>query len=225
MRSATERLEQDGFALLPALFSAADCQAFAQHTQGLASERAGTRNLLHASWCQRLATDLAARLMAAGVLPSEAIAVQCTYFEKTAAHNWLVAPHQDLSIPVAAPVPHVDWGGVAQKEGVTYAQPPARVLSQLLAARLHLDPCCTDDGPLRVRPGSHVSGVLTPAQISTWPGAEVTCTADAGDVLLMRPLLLHASSKASGTSRRRVLHFLFGPAQLPDGARWPSIAS
>jgi hypothetical protein len=36
----------------------------------------------------------------------------------------------------------------------------------------------------------------------------------------MRPLLLHASSKASGSSLRRVLHFLFGPRDLPHGLRW-----
>jgi len=36
----------------------------------------------------------------------------------------------------------------------------------------------------------------------------------------MRPLLLHASSKGTGTSRRRVLHFLFGPRDLPLGLQW-----
>jgi hypothetical protein len=36
----------------------------------------------------------------------------------------------------------------------------------------------------------------------------------------MRPLLLHASSKGSGTSARRVLHFVFGPRQLPHGLAW-----
>jgi hypothetical protein len=36
----------------------------------------------------------------------------------------------------------------------------------------------------------------------------------------MRPLLLHASSKATGTSRRRVLHFVFGPPDLPLGLAW-----
>lgn len=43
-------------------------------------------------------------------------------------------------------------------------------------------------------------------------------------VLLMRPLALHASSKATGSSRRRVLHFVYGPLALPYGLRWPSIA-
>jgi hypothetical protein len=35
-------------------------------------------------------------------------------------------------------------------------------------------------------------------------------------------LLLHASSKAgaASASRRRVLHFLFGPRELPRGLRW-----
>lgn len=40
----------------------------------------------------------------------------------------------------------------------------------------------------------------------------------------MRPLLLHASSKATGRSRRRVLHFVYGPAQLPSGLRWHEAA-
>ena len=38
--------------------------------------------------------------------------------------------------------------------------------------------------------------------------------------MLMRPLLLHASSKATGASRRRVLHFVFGPPALPHGLAW-----
>ena len=41
--------------------------------------------------------------------------------------------------------------------------------------------------------------------------------------MLMRPLLLHASSKTAGTSRRRVLHFLFGPRELAFGLVWASV--
>ena len=49
----------------------------------------------------------------------------------------------------------------------------------------------------------------------------MTGTFDAGGfAMLMRPLLLHASSKARGASRRRVLHFLFGPRQLRLGLAW-----
>jgi hypothetical protein len=38
--------------------------------------------------------------------------------------------------------------------------------------------------------------------------------------VLMRPLLLHASSKAQTPSRRRVVHILFGPRTLPHGLEW-----
>jgi hypothetical protein len=40
-------------------------------------------------------------------------------------------------------------------------------------------------------------------------------------VLVLKPLLLHASSKASMPSQRRVLHFVFGPPVLPFGLEWP----
>jgi hypothetical protein len=39
----------------------------------------------------------------------------------------------------------------------------------------------------------------------------------------MRPLLLHASSKAINPNRRRVLHFLFGSASLPLGLEWDKV--
>ena len=42
----------------------------------------------------------------------------------------------------------------------------------------------------------------------------------AGDALLMRPLLLHASTRINGGGNRRVLHFLFGPPNLPFGLQW-----
>ena len=37
---------------------------------------------------------------------------------------------------------------------------------------------------------------------------------------MMLPLLLHASSKATGARRRRVRHLLFGPRRPPLGLAW-----
>jgi hypothetical protein len=51
-------------------------------------------------------------------------------------------------------------------------------------------------------------------------GPLVSCSVERGGALLMRPLAWHASSKATGTSRRRVLHFVFGPRALPYGLEW-----
>jgi ectoine hydroxylase-related dioxygenase (phytanoyl-CoA dioxygenase family) len=155
-------------------------------------------------------------------LPADHVAVQCNYFEKSAERNWLVAIHQDLSIPVAARVAEPSLRGWSEKEGALFVQAPVALLEQLVALRLHLDDCTLDDGPLRVVPGSHLGGILAGSDASAAREAdmEVQGTAQAGDVLALRPLLLHASSKGRGSGRRRVLHFVFGPHALPHGLAW-----
>lgn len=188
------------------------------------SASGGQRNLLRQPWCQALALRLQHSPALAGLIPADSVAAQCTFFEKAPAHgNWLVPLHQDLGIPVAERICASGLHGWSEKDGALFVQPPASVLQPLLAVRLHLDPCHAEDGPLRVVPASHMQGVLAPeaAQAVRAARGEVSCHADAGTALLMRPLLLHASSKSSGTGRRRVLHFVFGPAQLPWGLRWP----
>jgi len=101
-------------------------------------------------------------------------------------------------------------------------QPPADVLERIVALRLHVDDCGGDDGPLKVVPGSHRRGRLDDAEAIALRDARgtVACPVPRGGAMLMRPLLLHASSKATGASRRRVLHFLFGPPRLPLGLAW-----
>jgi ectoine hydroxylase-related dioxygenase (phytanoyl-CoA dioxygenase family) len=156
------------------------------------------------------------------LVPAELVAVQCTYFEKSAARNWLVPWHQDLSIPVAERVDDPALRGWTEKEGSLFVQVPAEILEQMVAVRVHLEACTVHDGPLRVVSGSHRRGRLTPeaAVEIRAQGEEVVCPTERGDALVLRPLLLHASAKATGTSRRRVLHFLFGPRTLPHGLRW-----
>jgi hypothetical protein len=51
-------------------------------------------------------------------------------------------------------------------------------------------------------------------------GGESVVAVNRGGALVMRPLILHASSKASAPKARRVLHFVFGPPQLPFGLEW-----
>ena len=211
---------RDGYALVPEVLTDAECAAIA--AQIVTTRGPGSRNLLAQAWCGQLAQRLRARPALAALIPVGHVAVQCTYFEKSRDTNWLVAVHQDVGIPVRAPVVHADLAGWSHKDGAHFVQPPVAVLAQLVAVRMHLDPCGDQDGPLRVVPGSHTLGIVDAAQATSVRDAqgEVVCTADAGSALVMRPLLLHASSKSTGTSRRRVLHFLYGPAQLPCGLEW-----
>lgn len=218
----TDRFSRDGFASVPGVLPPAECQAIAQGLALRGSDSAGTRCLLLQAWCAVLAQRLRQHDCIAPHLPEGAVAVQCTYFEKSSARNWLVPVHQDQSIPVAARVEAPGWRGWSEKEGSLFVQAPVAVLEQLVTVRLHLDDCSTVDGPLRVLPGSHRLGLLADEEASRLraQSTEVVCEARQGDALLLRPLLLHASSKASGHSLRRVLHFLFGPPELPQGLRW-----
>jgi ectoine hydroxylase-related dioxygenase (phytanoyl-CoA dioxygenase family) len=84
----------------------------------------------------------------------------------------------------------------------------------MLTLRLHLDDMTEENGPLKVLPGSHRGGAER---------SPVTILGHRGDVLLMRPLLSHASNKSheNTTQHRRILHFEFsGIEELPDGFAW-----
>ncbi len=216
------RFAQLGHVLVPEVLPAAECARLAGLVQPAGAASGGTRCLLAQPWCAALAAHLRADPVLASLLEPGAVAVQCTYFEKSAGRNWLVPLHQDLSIPVAARVDAPALRGWSLKEGTLFVQPPLAVLEQLVAVRVHLDPCGADDGPLLVVPGSHRSGVLAQLDAAAARAATppLACLAGIGDALVMRPLLLHASSKALGQGRRRVLHFVFGPRALPHGLAW-----
>jgi hypothetical protein len=182
---------------------------------------AGSRNMLEQAWCASLVAPIRERLRALGVLPADAVAVQCTMFRKTPECNWKVPYHQDLSIPVAARIDAPGLSGWSLKEDGHYVQPDEALLAAMLAVRLHLDPCPAGSGALRVVPGSHRMGRIEAERIATIQKQhEIVCDADVGDLLLMRPLLLHASSKARAPNGRRVLHFLFAPSQPGQGLSW-----
>ncbi len=215
-----QAFDDAGFELLPALLGGDELAGIVVMLEGRVG--VGERNLLDEAWCADLAHRLRANAHVAHALPSTHVAVQCTSFEKSIDRNWLVPVHQDLAIPVAARIEHAALGGWSNKGGKWFVQPPSEVLESLVALRLHLDECGVDDGPLNVVAGSHRQGRIDDACAIALRDERgtVTCPVPRGGAMLMRPLLLHASSKATGASQRRVLHFLFGPPHLPFGLAW-----
>ncbi|MFC5472798.1 phytanoyl-CoA dioxygenase family protein [Paraherbaspirillum soli] len=214
--------EEKGFIVIGPLLGAAECLELDSAMPQLQAGSAGARHLLDFSWCTKLAKLIKAHPEIGPLLPSDPVAIQCIFFEKSKDQNWLVPLHQDLSIPVKERVPHAELIGWSEKEGSLFVQPPDSVLQELVAVRLHMDDCGPDDGPLRMVPGSHKKGRLSGAQALAERDrlGEMVCPVARGGALLMKPLLLHASSKASGQSKRRILHFVFGPRSLPCGLQW-----
>jgi hypothetical protein len=220
MHHQSEALAKQGYANWPGLLSQAECESVSAHIDAQPLDGPGTRHLLSQAWCRDLARRIRTVLTESSLLAPSMAVVQCTLFEKASSKNWLVPVHQDLSIPVSTRTDAPSWRGWSEKEGHLFAQPPVPVLESLLAVRLHIDPCGPMDGPLRIVPGSHTTGLISPESAVQMRKAEATCTANPGDAILMRPLALHSSSKSVGSSRRRVLHYLFGPRHLPDGVKW-----
>ena len=213
----------DGYIVIPNILSSLDADDLANLIGDIVGGKAGTRRLLDKDWCARLARRLADDPSVRGLLPVDARVVQCTLFEKTNESNWLVSLHQDLSIPVAERVESPGCSGWSRKQGETFVQPPIAVLENVLAIRLHLDDCDERNGALRVVPGSHQLGRLSSDQAIRAREArgEHAVSVSKGGAMIMRPLLLHASSKSSIAVPRRVLHFVYGPAELPEGLHWP----
>jgi ectoine hydroxylase-related dioxygenase (phytanoyl-CoA dioxygenase family) len=212
----------NGFVIIPQVFSSLECDRIADKLNYLGKDLAGTRNLISQTWCQELAISILQNQILSTLIASDLVAVQCSYFQKSPTRNWLVPLHQDLSIPVAKRVEDPILSGWSEKEGTLYVQPPVEFLEQLTAVRLHIDRCEINDGPLRLVPGTHLSGKLDRVETLnlSQKNHEIDCLADKGDVLVIQPLLLHSSSKSRGNGLRRVLHFLFAPRDLPCGLEW-----
>lgn len=181
-----------------------------------------TRNILQEPTVREFAGAVSLRAIVEPVLGSSCVAVRGIFFNKSADSNWKVTWHQDCVISVKSRRDIDGWGPWSTKAGVPHVRPSAGVLSGMLAVRVHLDDCPIENGALHVMPGSHDRGFISEAEIvASDKSAQQVCAAERGDVLLMRPLLLHASSSAASPTSRRVLHLEFATHQLlPGDLEW-----
>lgn len=142
--------------------------------------------------------------------------VRGLYFDKPPGHSWALPWHRDYTVAVKE---HRDSTGFSKptvKAGVPHLEAPEWLLKTMLTVRIHLDAMADDNGPLRVVPGSHdhESEIVEDA---------VTLHCERGDVLLMRPLLLHASghSITDSANHRRIVHLECARSRgLPDELEW-----
>ena len=234
MTTWRDRLEADGFAVLPGVFAPAEvaaalgaweiaAQRHATDEAVLANEGGpayGARDLLrlwpgvmHFARHPRLAGPLL------DVLGEGAGVVRVLFFDKPPGHSWALPWHKDYNVAVARHRGGEVFTKPTRKAGVPHVMAPFAVLSRMLTARVHLDDATADNGPLRVIPGSHRNYSSGADEVKE----PVTIHCRAGDVLLMRPLLTHASghTRPDAGLHRRIVHLECAPAgELPDGYQW-----
>lgn len=141
------------------------------------------------------------------------------YFDKPGNSNWFVAYHQDLTISVSEKVLVNGFGPFTKKQDQFAVQPPVAILEKNFTVRIHLDHTDETNGALRVIPGSHLAGIRRMEQVDNVKD-ELFCCVNKGGIMLMHPLLFHASGKSTGAQSRRVLHIEFSNHKLPEGLHW-----
>lgn len=151
---------------------------------------------------------------------SDYFVVKSIYFDKPGASNWFVSYHQDLTISVDKKVVINGFGPWSVKQDQFAVHPPLNILESNFTIRIHLDDTTEHNGALRVIPGSHLKGIYRPETINWDVETEITCKVPRGGIMIMRPLLLHASGRTINDRKRRVIHIELSNQQLPKGLNW-----
>ncbi len=122
-------------------------------------------------------------------------------FDKSPQANWFVPWHQDRAEDRA-------------ERAIGY-------LENTVALRVHLDACEENNGPLEVIPGSHTHGRLAEPAIAgiAKQASPAICLTERGDILAMRPLLLHRSQRAKAPASRRVIHIEYTRADYLEAVQ------
>lgn len=178
------------------------------------------RNLLEFDFVGLLIADPRVQRLLTSIAPG-LTAVRAILFDKSGGANWTVPWHQDRSIAVRERIEVPGFGPWSTKAGIIHVQPPLDILRQMLTLRFHLDPCGHGNGPLRVIAGTHTR-IMNQKEVeeSSATSEQTVCTTGSGGLLVMRPLLLHASAPAIKPFHRRVIHVEFGPPNLSGDLQW-----
>lgn len=218
--SATDPFDP-GYRFLRRAFERVEIAALTPVLAGIPSSAAGQR------WAGR---ELAALLRVPAMLPilrklGEMLpgmaVLRAVAFRKDADANWFVPAHQDRSIPVPSPALPPGFDNLTRKADGWQAEAPAALLGAMRNCRIFVDRATVDDGPLEVIPSSHRRGRVEQAEIPAVVGQKtwLPLTGDAGDVMVLSPLLLHRSRRATEPSGRRVLQLELIPSELAEALR------
>ncbi|SFQ16273.1 phytanoyl-CoA dioxygenase family protein [Parafilimonas terrae] len=146
--------------------------------------------------------------------------VKSIYFNKPEQSNWFVAYHQDLTISVDKKLEVEGFGPWTVKQNQFAVQPPLDILEDNFTIRIHLDNTNEYNGALRVIPKSHLKRIYRPETIDWSKETEIVCDVALGGIMIMKPLLLHASNRTTSNNKRRVIHIEFSNRLLPGTLQW-----
>lgn len=225
MLSQLEKFKLDGYCIIQNAISSEVIDKLIHEVEPLSSELSsyGVRNLLRkVPYVKKLVSSCSIRRIIDPIAGKEANPVRAIFFDKIPNANWNVAWHQDTTIAVDKKIELEGYGPWSEKEGVVHVEPPESILGGILTIRIHLDSTDSDNGALRVIPGSHLKGRIKSSEILPLVESStiVECISKPGDILIMNPLLLHSSRKSLNPTHRRIIHVEFSSSTLPSKIQW-----
>lgn len=142
------------------------------------------------------------------------------YFDKPEKSNWFVSYHQDLTISVNKKIEIENFENWTNKQNQFAVQPPKEILENIFTIRIHLDKTTKENGALKVLNKSHKRGIFRTENVNIEKEIETICEVEKGGIMIMKPLLFHASNKTTNNERRRVIHIEFSNQILPNELEW-----
>jgi len=225
MRLSSLKFDTDGVEIRRGILAREDIEAVkAEISLGCEKLRQhGIRNLEKRFSCiAHLAASPHILAIANDLLRSPPRLVRALFFDKTADMNWFVSWHQDKTVTLNKKCEMAGWRAWSLKDNVCHVQPPSAVLDEMITFRMHVDDADEDNGCLKVIPGSHRFGILKQDEIIrlTSGSTPIACVVAAGDAVIMRPHVMHSSSKSLRQAHRRVVHLEYSSHSLPTGIDW-----
>lgn len=153
------------------------------------------------------------------IFGKEYFVVKSIYFDKPEESNWFVGYHQDLTISVDKKLELKDFSNWTLKQNQYSVQPSDEVLKNICTVRIHLDDTNEENGALKVIPNSHHE-VIRLDTFDFKNKKETFCNVPKGGIMIMKPLLFHASNKTTNKEKRRVIHLEFSNKNLPNELSW-----
>ena len=216
--------KRDGAARFDRALPADALERLRDLAEPLLNDRPGAR-LTGDAWLATFLTKGEPAHLARGLTSDKARPVRAVMFDKSPAANWVVAWHQDRTIPVRERIEVPGFGPWSTKAGIVHVAPPFELLARMVTLRLHLDDVDETNAPLRIAIESHRLGrVEAPdAAAKAEQMDQAVCLASAGDIWAYRTPILHTSDRSSGDRRRRVLQVDYADFDLPGGLEWQGL--
>ena len=229
-----QQLDRDGFTFQPTAFSAQEIDELRSQSSAALRTASEAESVIattggNANAAQSLLTiwpdiidivrNSVISITVREILGSYAGIVRGLYFDKPPGESWALPWHRDLTIAVKYHPAAGPWKHPRIKGGIPHVEAPAELLAQMVTIRIHLDEVSKENGPMLVAPGSHLVGDKD--EMADRQSIPLYC--QAGDVLFMRPLLMHASGHCEESHRgnRRVIHLECAKERaLPFGYEW-----